>query len=46
MQKRAFTAKKNEKRMNDTIIARELMVITGTGESLGKMTRDAALTLA
>lgn len=46
MQKRGFPPKKNEKRMNDSIIARELMVITSTGESLGKMTRDAALTLA
>lgn len=46
MQKRGFPQKKNDKRINDAIIARELMVISDTGESLGKMTRDAALTLA
>ncbi|NRH20621.1 translation initiation factor IF-3 [Candidatus Gracilibacteria bacterium] len=46
MQKRGFPQKKNDKRINDAIIARELMVISDSGESLGKMTRDAALTLA
>ena len=46
MQKRGFPPKKNEKRINDTIIARELMVIAESGEPLGKMTRDAALSLA
>ena len=46
MQKRGFPQKKNDKRINDAIIARELMVISDTGEPLGKMTRDAALTLA
>lgn len=46
MQKRGFPQKKNDKRINDAIIARELMVISDTWESLGKMTRDAALTLA
>ena len=46
MQKRVFPQKKNEKRINEAIIAREIMVISETGEPLGKMTRDAALTLA
>lgn len=46
MQKRGFPPKKNEKRINDAIIARELMVIAESGEPLGKMTRDAALSLA
>ncbi len=46
MQKRGFPQKKNEKRINEAIIAREIMVISETGEPLGKMTRDAALTLA
>lgn len=46
MQKRGFPQKKNDKRINDAIIARELMVISDTWEPLGKMTRDAALTLA
>jgi translation initiation factor IF-3 len=46
MQKRGFPQKKNDKRINEAIVARELMVISDTGESLGKMTRDAALTLA
>jgi translation initiation factor IF-3 len=46
MQKRGFPQKKNEKRINDAIVARELMVISDTWEPLGKMTRDAALTLA
>ena len=46
MQKRGFPQKKNEKRINEAIVARELMVISDTGEPLGKMTRDAALTLA
>jgi translation initiation factor IF-3 len=43
---RPFVSKKNEKRINENIIARELMVITDSGESLGKMTRDAALNMA
>ncbi len=46
MQKRGFPQKKNDKRINDAIIARELMVISDAWEPLGKMTRDAALTLA
>ncbi len=46
MQKRGFPQKKNDKRINEAIIARELMVISDTWEPLGKMTRDAALTLA
>lgn len=43
---RPFPQKKNEKRINEAIIARELMVINDAGEHLGKMTRDAALNLA
>ena len=46
MQKRGFPQKKNDKRINEAITARELMVISDTWEPLGKMTRDAALTLA
>lgn len=47
MQKRSFPSKgKNEKRINGAIIARELMVISDTGESLGKMSRDEALKMA
>lgn len=46
MQKRGFPQKKNEKRINESIIARELFVIADSGEPLGKMTRDAALNLA
>lgn len=46
MQKKGFQNKKNDKRINDSIIARELMVISETGESLGKMSRDQALSLA
>lgn len=46
MQKRNFPQKKNEKRINETITARELMVISDTGEPLGRMTRDQALNLA
>ncbi len=46
MQKRGFPQKKNDKRINEAIVARELMVISDTWEPLGKMTRDAALTLA
>lgn len=38
--------KKNEKRLNESIIAREVMVISEDGEQLGKMSRDAALNLA
>lgn len=30
MQKRGFPQKKNEKRINDAIVARELMVISDT----------------
>ncbi len=37
---------KKEKRINDEIIAKEVFVISDEGEKLGKMTRDAALTLA
>lgn len=43
---RPFPQKKNEKRINEAIIARELMVISETGEALGKMSRDRALDLA
>lgn len=43
---RPFPSKKNEKRINESIIARELIVIDEAGEQLGKMTRDAALNLA
>lgn len=43
---RPFLQKKNEKRINETIIARELIVISEDGEALGKLTRDAALNLA
>lgn len=46
MQKRGFPQKKNERRMNETITARELFVISDSGESLGKMSREAALSLA
>jgi|JI8StandDraft_1071087.scaffolds.fasta_scaffold123628_3 translation initiation factor IF-3 len=46
MQKRGPSPRKNDKRINESIIARELMVIADSGESLGKMSRDAALTLA
>lgn len=40
---RPFPQKKNEKRINEAITAREVIVITETGESLGKMSRDEAL---
>ncbi|MDD2694119.1 MAG: translation initiation factor IF-3 [Candidatus Gracilibacteria bacterium] len=40
---RPFPQKKNEKRINDAIMAREIIVITETGENLGKMSRDEAL---
>jgi translation initiation factor IF-3 len=43
---RPFPQKKNEKRINENIIARELMVIADSGEPLGRMTRDAALNMA
>ncbi len=43
---RPFTPKKNEKRINESIIAREHMVISDSGEPLGKMSRDAALNMA
>jgi translation initiation factor IF-3 len=46
MQKKSFPARKNEKRINDAITARELMIISDTWEPLGKMTRDQALNLA
>lgn len=46
MQKKSFPPKKNEKRINDAITARELMVISDSWEPLGKMTRDQALNLA
>jgi translation initiation factor IF-3 len=46
MQKKSFPQKRNEKRINENIIARELMVISETGEPLGKMSRDRALDLA
>lgn len=34
---------KNDKRINEAIVARELIVISDTWESLGKMSRDEAL---
>lgn len=37
---------KNEKRINSAITARELVVISGDGELLGRMSRDRALDLA
>ena len=40
---RPFPQKKNEKRINEAISARELIVITETWENLGKMSRDEAL---
>ncbi len=43
MQKRGFPQKRNEKRINDAITAREVIVIMESGESLGKMSRDQAL---
>lgn len=43
---RPFSQKKNEKRINESIIARDLIVISEDGEALGKLTRDAALNLA
>ena len=43
---RPFVQKKNEKRINDAIIAREIVVIDETGENLWKMSRDSALNLA
>ena len=43
---RPFPQKKNEKRINENIIARELIVIGADGEALGKMSRDSALNLA
>lgn len=46
MQKKSFPWRKNEKRINDSIIARELIVISDTWEPLWKMTRDQALNLA
>jgi translation initiation factor IF-3 len=46
MNRRPFPPKKNEKRINESIIARELMVISETWEPLGKMSRDRALDLA
>lgn len=46
MQKRAFPQKKNDKRINDAITARELFVIWEEGDTLWKMGRDEALTRA
>ncbi len=46
MQKKPYQNKKNDKRINDAITARELMVISDSWEPLGKMTRDQALNLA
>jgi translation initiation factor IF-3 len=46
MQKRGLPPKKNDKRINESITARELMVISDSGEPLGKMSRDAALNMA
>lgn len=46
MQKRGFPQKKNERRINETIIARELYVVSDSGESLGKMSRESALSMA
>jgi translation initiation factor IF-3 len=43
---RPFPQKKNEKRINENIIARELIVIGADGEALGKMSRDSALNLS
>jgi translation initiation factor IF-3 len=43
---RNFSQRKNEKRINENIIARELIVVDEAGASLGKMTRDTALNLA
>lgn len=43
MQKGNFRGGKNDKRINDAIIARELVVISDSGESLGKMSREEAL---
>ena len=40
---RPFPQKKNEKRINEAITAREVIVITETGENLGKMSREEAL---
>jgi len=40
---RPFPQKKNEKRINEAITAREMIVLTETGENLGKMSRDDAL---
>lgn len=40
---RPFPQKKNEKRINQAITAREVIVITETWENLGKMSRDEAL---
>lgn len=37
---------KNEKRINHAITARELIVVSSDGEMLGKMSRDAAISLA
>ena len=40
---RPFPQKKNEKRINEAITAREIIVITESWENLGKMSRDEAL---
>ncbi len=46
MLKRGLPPKKNDKRINEAITARELMVISDSWESLGKMSREAALSKA
>lgn len=46
MQKRSFPQKKNDKRINEAIIARELFVISEEGDTLGRMGREEALTRA
>jgi len=47
MMKKSFSPqKKNEKRINGAIVAREISVISESGESLGTMSRDQALRMA
>ena len=46
MQKKSFPSRKNDKRINGAIVARELLVISDAGESLGTMSREEALNLA
>lgn len=43
MQKRGLPPRKNEKRINQAITARELIVISESGESLWRMSRENAL---